>query len=129
MFLLIFRKSCITSENQFDFLKDLVANVPDLPSHEEEQDGEPKQKRLVLLWISLLGWVNTIFSEKSSIEHLEQGNIVHKSSTLSWYEIVARIIEYHAAPCTSNILNPTFKNNELLAEIISFIKNVGFQFR
>lgn len=38
-------KSCITSENQFDFLKDLVANVPDLPSHEEEQDGEPKQKR------------------------------------------------------------------------------------
>lgn len=49
MFLLIFRKSCITSENQFDFLKDLVANVPDLPSHEEEQDGEPKQKRLVLL--------------------------------------------------------------------------------
>lgn len=38
-------KSCITSENQFDFLKDLVANVPDLPAHEEEQDGEPKQKR------------------------------------------------------------------------------------
>ncbi|KAK2568946.1 Dr1-associated corepressor [Acropora cervicornis] len=38
-------KSCITSENQFDFLKDLVANVPDLPSHEEEHDGEPKQKR------------------------------------------------------------------------------------
>lgn len=39
------RKSCITSENQFDFLKDLVANVPDLPSNEEEKDGEPKPKR------------------------------------------------------------------------------------
>ncbi|XP_068681550.1 dr1-associated corepressor-like [Montipora capricornis] len=38
-------KRCITSENQFDFLKDLVANVPDLPSNEEEQDGEPKPKR------------------------------------------------------------------------------------
>ena len=39
------RKRCITSENQFDFLKDLVANVPDLPSNEEEKDGEPKPKR------------------------------------------------------------------------------------
>lgn len=38
-------KRCITSENQFDFLKDLVANVPDLPTNEEEQDGEPKPKR------------------------------------------------------------------------------------
>ncbi|KAL9953107.1 hypothetical protein ACROYT_G040467 [Oculina patagonica] len=38
-------KRCITSENQFDFLKDLVANVPDLPSNEEERDGEPKPKR------------------------------------------------------------------------------------
>ncbi|RMX50074.1 hypothetical protein pdam_00002877 [Pocillopora damicornis] len=38
-------KRCITSENQFDFLKDLVANVPDLPSNEEEKDGEPKPKR------------------------------------------------------------------------------------
>lgn len=41
----IHRKRCITSENQFDFLKDLVANVPDLPSNEEERDGEPKPKR------------------------------------------------------------------------------------
>ena len=41
----IHRKRCITSENQFDFLKDLVANVPDLPSNEEEKDGEPKPKR------------------------------------------------------------------------------------
>lgn len=38
-------KRCITSENQFDFLKDLVTNVPDLPSNEEEKDGEPKPKR------------------------------------------------------------------------------------
>ena len=41
----LYRKRCITSENQFDFLKDLVANVPDLPSNEEERDGEPKPKR------------------------------------------------------------------------------------
>ncbi len=41
------RKQCITSESQFDFLKELVENIPDLPTNEEEADDldEPKPKR------------------------------------------------------------------------------------
>ena len=41
------RKQCITSESQFDFLKELVENIPDLPANEEEADDldEPKPKR------------------------------------------------------------------------------------
>ena len=41
------RKQCITSESQFDFLKELVNNIPDLPTNEEEADDldEPKPKR------------------------------------------------------------------------------------
>lgn len=40
-------KQCITSESQFDFLKELVNNIPDLPTNEEEADDldEPKPKR------------------------------------------------------------------------------------
>ena len=40
-------KQCITSESQFDFLKELVENIPDLPTNEEEVDDfdEPKPKR------------------------------------------------------------------------------------
>ena len=35
------------SERQFDFLKELVENIPDLPTNEEEADDldEPKPKR------------------------------------------------------------------------------------
>ena len=42
-----YRKQCITSESQFDFLKELVENIPDLPTNEEEVDDfdEPKRKR------------------------------------------------------------------------------------
>ena len=41
------RKQCITSESQFDFLKELVESIPDLPTNEEEVDDidEPKPKR------------------------------------------------------------------------------------
>ena len=40
------RKQCITSESQFDFLKELVEKIPDLPANEEEaDDDEPKPKR------------------------------------------------------------------------------------
>ncbi|XP_028396018.1 dr1-associated corepressor-like [Dendronephthya gigantea] len=40
-------KQCITSESQFDFLKELVENIPDLPTNEEEAEDldEPKPKR------------------------------------------------------------------------------------
>ncbi|XP_031561080.1 dr1-associated corepressor-like [Actinia tenebrosa] len=38
-------KKCINSEQQFDFLKDLVEKIPDLPENEEEVEGEPKPKR------------------------------------------------------------------------------------
>ena len=42
------RKQCITSESQFDFLKELVEKIPDLPANEEEaDDDEPKPKRFV----------------------------------------------------------------------------------
>lgn len=39
------RKRCIMSESQFDFLKDLVESVPDLPVNEEDGEGETKPKR------------------------------------------------------------------------------------
>ena len=62
----IYRKRCITSENQFDFLKDLVANVPDLPSNEEERDGEPKPKRYSMhhetAYYSYKGQMSDLFS-------------------------------------------------------------------
>ncbi|XP_020894286.1 dr1-associated corepressor isoform X2 [Exaiptasia diaphana] len=38
-------KKCINSEQQFDFLKDLVEKIPDLPEEEEDIDGEAKPKR------------------------------------------------------------------------------------
>ncbi|XP_046848291.1 dr1-associated corepressor-like [Xenia sp. Carnegie-2017] len=40
-------KQCIISESQFDFLKELVEKIPDLPNKEEDVDDidEPKAKR------------------------------------------------------------------------------------
>ena len=47
LLLLYNRKQCITSESEFDFLQELVENIPDLPTNEEEvdEDDEPKPKR------------------------------------------------------------------------------------
>lgn len=70
-----FRKRCITSENQFDFLKDLVANVPDLPTNEEEQDGEPKPKRWAKYWLLLMKTLNwSLFRQSESL--LQQNNVI-----------------------------------------------------
>ena len=42
------RKQCIESENQFDFLKDLVSNIADMPNQDEDENadaGEAKPKK------------------------------------------------------------------------------------
>ena len=38
--LFLCRKQCIESEKQFDFLKDLVANIAEMPNQEEEDNGD-----------------------------------------------------------------------------------------
>ena len=36
-----FRKHCIEGEGRFDFLKELVANIADVATQEEEDGGQP----------------------------------------------------------------------------------------
>lgn len=53
----VYRKQCIELEQQFDFLKDLVATVPDMQAEGEENHteggGEKVLRRYLLLFLSL----------------------------------------------------------------------------
>ena len=38
-------KQCIESENQFDFLKDLVSNIADMPNQDEEENADSSETK------------------------------------------------------------------------------------
>ena len=51
------RKQCIESENQFDFLKDLVSNIADMPNQDEEENADSGESKAKKPYVSLLFFI------------------------------------------------------------------------